>query len=158
MLSVKRLATKQLWSCPQIISSVGGKIRIPNLSSEPQSLKRNEHFCQIRSVYSPEVSASNNQDPVSTPIKPRENQQKYSSNVRLDPDNLFPPDVKTMFDSLMTLYDDVFNPSIKGYNGAIGPFEAKVNMGPVETPQRKGRLPQYGRPLNCKKSLMPWRH
>ena len=28
-------------------------------------------------------------------------------------------------------------------NGAVGPFEARVNMGPVEPPQRKGRLPQY---------------
>ena len=33
---------------------------------------------------------------------------------------------------------------IKGYNGAAGSFEAQVNMGPVEPPQRKGRLPQYG--------------
>ena len=39
----------------------------------------------------------------------------------------------------------MFDPSITGYNGAAGPFEAKVNMGPVEPPQRKGRLPQYGR-------------
>ena len=27
----------------------------------------------------------------------------------------------------------------------VGPFESKVNMGPVEPPQRKGRLPQYAR-------------
>ena len=29
------------------------------------------------------------------------------------------------------------------YNGAAGSFEAKVNMGPVESLQRKGWLPQY---------------
>ena len=34
---------------------------------------------------------------------------------------------------------------IKGYNGAVGPFKAEVNMGPVQPPQRKGRLPQYSR-------------
>ena len=39
----------------------------------------------------------------------------------------------------------VFDPNFKGYNGAVGPFMAKVNMGPVEPPQRKGRLPQYAR-------------
>ena len=39
----------------------------------------------------------------------------------------------------------MFNPDIEGYNGASGPFKANVNMGPVEPPQRKGRLPQYSR-------------
>ena len=39
--------------------------------------------------------------------------------------------------------DSVFDPSISGYNGAVGPFEAFVKMGPVQPPQRKGRLPQY---------------
>ena len=34
---------------------------------------------------------------------------------------------------------------VQGYTGAVGPFEAKVNMGPVEPPQRKDRLPQYAR-------------
>jgi hypothetical protein len=42
-------------------------------------------------------------------------------------------------------FDSVFKPVIEGYNGASGPFKAKVNMGPVEPPQRKGRLPQYSR-------------
>ena len=27
----------------------------------------------------------------------------------------------------------------------MGPFEAVVNMGPVQPPQRKGRLPQYSK-------------
>ena len=39
----------------------------------------------------------------------------------------------------------MFDPKVKGYNGHVGPFESKVNMGPVEPPQRKGRLPQYAR-------------
>ena len=34
---------------------------------------------------------------------------------------------------------------IQGCNSAVGPFEAKVNMSPVEPPQRKSRLPQYAR-------------
>ena len=42
--------------------------------------------------------------------------------------------------------DSVFDPTIQGYiNGAVVPFEAKVNVGPVEPPQGKGRLPQYAR-------------
>ncbi|CAG2241165.1 unnamed protein product [Mytilus edulis] len=42
-------------------------------------------------------------------------------------------------------YDHVFSPTFKGYNGAVGALEAKVNMGPVQPPQRKGRIPQYSK-------------
>ena len=33
--------------------------------------------------------------------------------------------------------------------GSIGPFEANINMGPGQPPQRKGRFPQYA----CEKFL-----
>jgi hypothetical protein len=33
--------------------------------------------------------------------------------------------------------------NISGYNGPAGPFEAVVNMGTAQPPQRKGSLPQY---------------
>ena len=56
-----------------------------------------------------------------------------------------PRDIRAKFTSLLDEYDHVFDPNIKGYNGAEGPFEARVNMGPVEPPKRKGRLPQYAR-------------
>ena len=39
--SVRTLTASQLWPPSSIFSSVAGKIRIPNLSSEPHSLKRN---------------------------------------------------------------------------------------------------------------------
>ena len=69
----------------------------------------------------------------------------YSADVSLDPDNLLPADIRSKFQSLLQEYDQVFDAKIGGYNGKVGPFEAKVNMGPVEPPQRKGRLPQYAR-------------
>ncbi|XP_072025110.1 uncharacterized protein [Amphiura filiformis] len=47
------------------------------------------------------------------------------------------------FRTLLEEYDEVFNPLFPGYNGSAGPFKAVVNMGPVQPPQRKGRLPQY---------------
>ena len=34
-------------------------------------------------------------------------------------------------------------PPSRGYTDAVGPFEAKVNISPVEPPHRKGRRPQY---------------
>ena len=53
--------------------------------------------------------------------------------------------MKAKFNALHTEYDEVFNPNFKGYNGFVGPFTSVVNMGPVQPPQRKGRIPQYSR-------------
>ena len=39
--------TSELWPPPGIISSVAGRIWIPNLSGEPIQLKRHEHFCLV---------------------------------------------------------------------------------------------------------------
>ena len=146
--SVRRLTTSQLWPPPSIVSSVAGKIRIPNLSPEPHSLKRNEHFCQVCPVFTPDIIATTTTPvpceprpkPATPPVNPRHN-----SNVRLDPGNSLTQDIRAKFQELHDEYDEVFDPQIKGYNGAAGPFEAQVNMGPVEPPQRKGRLPQYAR-------------
>ena len=145
--SVRQLSASQLWLTPRIVSSVAGKIRIPNLSSEPHFLKRNEHFCQVRATFTPEPVGDNSPPTAKPPPKPSVPipSTKHSSTVRLDPDNLLPRDIRAKFTSLLDEYDQVFDPNIKGYNGAEGPFEARVNMGPVEPPQRKGRLPQYAR-------------
>lgn len=45
----------------------------------------------------------------------------------------------------MLKHDRVFGPDLPGYNGSAGYIEAHVNMGPVEPPQRKRRLPLYPR-------------
>ena len=144
--SIKKLTASQ-WPSPDIVSSVAGKIRIPNLSPEPQFLKRNEHFCQVRPVFTPEPARDNTALSSKSPTRSPTTKAaiKHSSTVRLDPDNLLPVDIKAKFFSLLDEYDNVFDPTISGYNGAAGPFEAKVNMGPVEPPQRKRRLPQYAR-------------
>ena len=51
----------------------------------------------------------------------------------------------TSHQAVLQANDDVFNSTIVGNNGATGPVEATVNMGPVQLPQRKGRVPQYSR-------------
>ena len=142
--SVRKLTASQLWPQPTLVSSVVGKIRIPNLTPEPYFLKQNEHFCQVHAVFTPEEDT---QLPVSPPLRPPVHQTStnHSANVSLDPNNLLPRDIRAKFTSLLNEYDHIFEPNIKGYNSAEGPFEAKVNMGPVEPPQRKGRLPQYAR-------------
>ena len=132
--SVRKLTASLLWPQPTMVSSVAGKIRIPNLTPEPHFLKRNEHFCQVHAVYTM---------PPVPPVHPPST--KHSVNVTLNPNKFLPQDVRAKFTSLLDEYDHIFDPNIKGYNGAEGPFEARINMGPVEPPQRKGRLPQYAR-------------
>ena len=136
--SVRKLTASQLWPQPTMVSSVAGKIRIPNLTPEPYFLKRNKHFCQVHAVFTPEEDT---QLPIAPPPRPPVHQTStnHSANVSLDPNNLFPRDIRAKFTSLLNEYDHIFDPNIKGYNGAEGPFEAKVNMRPVEPPQRKGR-------------------
>jgi hypothetical protein len=53
----------------------------------------------------------------------------------------------SQFKDLLYKFSDVFSPDLTGYNGAIGPFEASVNMGPVQPQQRKGRMPQYSKDI-----------
>jgi len=139
----KQLAPTELWPQPCIVSSVARRIRIPNLTSEPLTLKRNEHLCQATLTYKPDDTVEHTQpthQPQTTPTN-----HSHSSTVQIDPSNLLPADVQAEFQSLLKEYDTVFDPKFPGYNGAAGPFQAKVNMGPVEPPQRKGRLPQYNR-------------
>jgi len=130
-----------------VFSRVSGKIRILNLTQEPQTLQRNRHFCKIRATVltdkdQRENTSANNYE---SPIKTAANVSSHSNKVRLDPDNLLTNEMKAKFRGVLEEYDDVFNPNFKGCNGAVGPFQAKVTMGPVQPPQRKERVPQYSR-------------
>lgn len=141
--------TTHNWPRPAVVSSVAGRIRIPNLSGEPHVLKRHQHFCQVDPLSTVTVPSpapdTHTTVPMARHLPVRPATVQHSKGVQVDPDNLLPPGFKDRFHSLLDQYDEVFNPAISGYNGAEGPFEAKVNMGPVEPPQRKGRLPLYGR-------------
>lgn len=62
--------------------------------------------------------------------------------VQVDPDNMLFDNQKAGFRNFLIKFDNIFNPN---FNDAVGPLEAKVNMGPVQPPQRKGRVPQYSK-------------
>ena len=141
--SSHNLKPSQLWPQPSVISSVARAIRIPNLSTEPRTLKRHEHFCQAIPVFEPKVVPSTSLP--STQCPSLSSNSSNSASVQMDPDSILPQSVRADFHSLLREYDSVFDPQFPGYNGAAGPYKAKVNMGPVEPPQRKGRLPQYAR-------------
>ena len=112
-------------------------------------MKRHQHLCQVDPLSPPSTphpaSASYTITPMVRHLPLLTTGVQHSRGIQVDPDNLLPPGFKDRFYTLLDQYDEVFNPAITGYNGAVGPFESKVNMGPVESPQRKGRLPLYGR-------------
>jgi hypothetical protein len=122
------------------------KFRIPNLTPYPILVRKNDHFCQVRTVYSPDTAGHSNtlhQNQLESKSSVRT--APYSSLVSLDPDNILPSDTRDETRQALLKHDNVFSPSLEGYNGHAGSFEAHVNMGPVQPPQRKGRLPQYTR-------------
>ncbi len=138
-----------MWPQPTIISAVSGILRIPNLTNEPRVLKKHEHFCQVLPVHKPDFEEDASVLPQSlSDIRASSvlaHGFYHSDAVSIDPHNILPPGVKQDFQKVIREYDTVFDPNHKCYNGAAGPFQAVINMGPVQPPQRKGKVPQYSR-------------
>ena len=128
---------------PQEIQSVDGTIRVVNTRADPIHIKSHLHIYQIRPVTVVEDVNLNHSD--STVCQLTNCDQPFSSGVSLDPDSCLSAQLVTGFKNILLKYDDIFDPMLSKYNGASGHIEAKVNMGPVLPPQRKGRLPQYNK-------------
>ena len=131
------------WPQPQITPVVGGKVRIVNTSDLPQQVRRHDHLCLARPTTDP-PKPTTLPPQVQLPALPKA-PPPFSDKVILDPDNLMPAHNLHVFRQILRQHDDVFSPTIVGYNGAAGPVEATVNIGPTQPPQRKGRVPQYSR-------------
>ena len=144
--SAKGKKFSQIWPPLTVLPSIAGRIRIPNLTNQPQVLKRHEHFCQVRATCVIEEGETNLPTPdVSIRKLPGKTTVIHSDSVLVDPDCILSQEDRDSFKCLLREYDDVFRPDYKGYNGAFGPFQAHINMGPIEPPKRKGRVPQYAR-------------
>ena len=96
--------------------------------SEPQALHRNEHFCQVRTTTELNSAASTEHIPIikenTTPIS------CPSDTIKIDPDCMLPDSYRAKFQDMVTEFDEVFSPELPRYNGALGSFEATINMGP----------------------------
>ena len=144
----KSVRDDDAWPQPSLITSIDGLLRIPNLTNTTRVLKKNEHFCQIREVFVPDIAANNlNTHVISQAVHTQSSEVHtgHSASVQIDPESKLSPEERASFRSILDEYDEVFDPNYAGYNGHVGPFEAVVNMGPVQPPQRKGHLPQYAR-------------
>jgi hypothetical protein len=98
---------------PTLVHSVGHKIRILNLTSDPILVRKNDHFCQIRTVYSPDTTGHTkalHQNPSES--KSSVKTAPYSSLVSLDPDNILPSDTRDEIRQALLKHDNVFSPSV----------------------------------------------
>ena len=132
------------WLSPSLITTIAGKIRIPNETDQPLTIKKNSHIAQICAVYTPDVSLSL-PDVVDAPpfIMHIPTKTPHSSLIEVDPSNILPACVHSKFVNPHKEFNKVFDPSFSGYNGADGPVEAVVNVGPTIPPQCKCCFPQY---------------
>ena len=137
------------WPSPIITRRVGNKVQLPNHWEHPVILSKNEHFGQalnatITDTKAPYLTTPNSEE------GPVQRDQTGYHNVSVDHDNMFTAAVKHEFSHTHEKYAEVFQADIPGYNGSSGPIESVVNMGPVQPPQRKGRVPQY----SCDKMIL----
>ena len=132
------------WPKTNIYPCIAGKVRLPNLTDNPIVISRNSHICQVASLNEHSNPDTVTHPPVTNiPLTNPKPSGPFSDTVSVDPDHILPEDIRSKFRAVNLQYDEVFNPDISCYNGASGPFQGKVHMGPVEPPQRKGRVPEY---------------
>ena len=81
------------------------------------------------------------------PLQPTPSHNNSNSDhllVSIDPDAHLSSEERQLFEHINHEYHKAFNAQGKAYNGRSGPIQAIVNMGPVQPPQRKGKIPLYG--------------
>ena len=142
-INTKSVTTKP-WPEPQLVTCCDNTIRIPNTSSEPLSIKKGDHLCQIVRTVTVDPKDIQDREPRKRPPMVANDLLAFKEIV-LDPDNITPPEYKERLECICESYSHVFSPKFKGYNGRDGAVKAVVNMGPALPPQRKGRVPQYNK-------------
>ena len=120
------------WLPPSIIEAVSGKVRIPNNTDEPLSLRKNELFCQV--CLTTELSCDSTDSDIQLSKPPSPTTEFHSDTISVDPDKIILESYQTKFRTLTQAYSDVFDTKIQGYNGSVGPFEATINMDAIQLP------------------------
>ena len=74
------------WPNIQFTSVIGGQVKISKESDEPISLKKNDHFCQIRStsVITPSLTKECESPKLSTSVVPPSGSY-FSDKIKIDP-------------------------------------------------------------------------
>lgn len=144
-----KTATKdsELWPSPQIVSVSGGSVQLSNDTSQPITVNKAEHICQIHPEVKVNIESLVQDESPPTLVNATTHVRKsdYSSNVNVNPDKVLTSAEEHPFKVLLKTYENVFSPVTSHYNGKMGPCHVEVNMGESLPPQRKGRVPFYSR-------------
>lgn len=135
-------SSRMMWPPPMFIRVVNGMVYIPNQSEEPIVLKKDAHIAVIRRTKL--VKPTTNLAKASTKVRPAPIVTgPHSANISVDPDVQLSADQRERFVNLHMKYDGIFNPTIGRYNDHSGRLRASINIGKVEPPTVKARLPDY---------------
>ena len=86
------------WLLPDVVLNVDGKIRLPNVTTFPYTVARHDHFGQVLYTAEPEGASSLVLEPSARQITAsRPTTDARIDTIRLDPDGIMPPSIKTQF-------------------------------------------------------------
>ena len=147
--SLKGFPYSSQWLQPEIVKQEEGFVKLSNHSNEPVLIHRHEQLAMIRPVIGDKGLNLSEPNPEVVPSKQVEvTETREFLDVVIDPDKVLSHKQHNQFKGLHEKYKNVFDERTLGcYNGASGPLEVKINMGPTLPPQRKGRMPLYNRSL-----------
>ena len=135
------------WLQPTIVPQLEGQIELLNTSTEPILIRRHEQIAMIRPV---DTKQENIPIPLHDPpptSQPHSSESKDYLDITIN-NNILTKKLVDKAQDLHECYKDVFDTRTIGcYNGASGPLEVKINIGPDLPPHRKGRMPLYNRAL-----------
>ena len=117
----------QLWPQNHIVEAVANRVRILNNTPKPRTVRRHEHLCQARHTTTVVPTSPPDGSHPSPPHPGRSNSPQselFSDAVKVDPDNILPDTIRSQFRQVLQTHDEVFNPTIVGYNGTAGPVQA----------------------------------
>ena len=144
--SFSKVKFRDCWLKPQMIKPDGGRISIHNHTQTPVKIGRHEQIATLRPVTMYPETPTRYEDSQSPQVKPQVSLDYQD--VSVDPDGILSERQRQQFRDLHYKFNDVFDSRTLGlYNGASGPLEVVINMGPTLPPQRKGRMPMYSRSL-----------
>ena len=147
--SVRDKKPGQMWIQPHVAEAEEGHIRLKNNSPDPVLIGRHEQIAVIRPVTDAENVIAQSGETYHSDTRaatPVVSESKDYLEVSIDPDNILTASQRDKFKLLHEDYKGVFDGrTIGGYNGASGPLDITINMGPTLPPQRKGRMPLYSR-------------
>ena len=143
--SMKDEKLNNIWLKPIIATPHENNIELTNTSESPIYIKKHEQIANVRMIMNPDLTETS----ISKEIKVKSQIQSTAyEKVTVDPANRISSETKIQFLKTHEDFKRVFDDSSIGlYNGHSGPLEVKVNMGPSQPPQRKGRMPLYNRKM-----------